>query len=200
MPAHTGNVFVDVTTPSHTLHANLVLFDDGTHGDDLAGDGTWTTRFTQTLESGSYKFFFHAIGANERGELAPREDVRYASLMFPKLPHIDGGKDGRGLWFSFHLGHGFPLGSFRQPYKSGPSVTLDAEYFLRRNISLYGMLGYHFFNAKPAAGADLSYTNLSLNLRAYFPVGGWLGYVQGGPRFSGPAQTVNRAGHRPALR
>jgi von Willebrand factor type A domain len=181
MPAPTGTVFVDVTTPGHILHSNLPLFDDGTHGDDVATDGTWTTHFTQTIENGSYKFFFHAIGANERGELAPREATRYASLMFPKLPGNNDGKGDRALWFSFHLGHGFPVGSFRHEYNSGPSVTFDAEYSLRRNLSLYGMLGYHYFNAKTAGSKDLSYTNLSLNLRAYFPVSGWQGYVQFGP-------------------
>ncbi len=80
-PTVGGDVFVNVTTPNGTAYAGVRLYDDGTHGDAQAGDGTWTTDFTQTAETGSYKFFFHAIGKNERGELVPREDTRYATLM-----------------------------------------------------------------------------------------------------------------------
>jgi Mg-chelatase subunit ChlD len=184
LPTVVGDVFVDITTPNKTLHPNLRLFDDGTHGDVTAGDGTWTTHFTQTAENGSYKFFFHAIGANERGELAPREDTRYATLMFPKPPGRGANffsREGKGLWYSFHLGYGFPRGSFKREYNSGPSLTFDLEYEVRSNLSLYGMLGYHYFRSKTAGIKGFSYTNLSLNLRAYFPVSSWRGYVQVGP-------------------
>jgi len=50
----------------------------------------------------------------------------------------------KGLWYSFHLGHNFPLGSFRDEYNSGPSVTADLEYAFNDRYSLYGMLGYHY--------------------------------------------------------
>ena len=102
--------------------------------------------------------------------------------------------EGRGLWLSFHLGHNFPLGSFRKTYNSGPSVTADLEYQFRRNLSLYGMLGYHYFNDKDNIGPDLTYTNLSLNLRAYFPVSSWRGFVQGGPGFYHPNFGPNKFG------
>lgn len=102
--------------------------------------------------------------------------------------------DGRGLWFSFHLGHNFPLGSLRRTYNSGPSVTADVEYEFRRNLSLYGMLGYHYFNDKDNIGPDLTYTNLSLNLRGYFPVSSWRGYVQAGPGFYHPNFGPNKFG------
>ena len=100
----------------------------------------------------------------------------------------------RGFWFSFHLGHNFPLGSFRKTYNSGPSVTADLEYQFRRNLSLYGMLGYHYFNDKDNIGPDLTYTNLSLNLRGYFPVSSWRGYVQAGPGFYHPNFGPNKFG------
>jgi hypothetical protein len=82
-PSVKGNVLVDVKTPSGTQFTGIVLYDDGTHGDAVAGDGIWTNHFAQTAESGSYRFFFHAIGRNDRGELAPREATRYATLMQP---------------------------------------------------------------------------------------------------------------------
>ena len=85
-PAVNGRVEVDVTTPSGIEHKGIQLYDDGTHGDAVAGDGTWTNHFLQTGESGTYKFFFRALGENERGELAPRQATRYLTLMHPVGP------------------------------------------------------------------------------------------------------------------
>lgn len=191
-PALNGEVFVDVTTPGHSLISGIPLFDDGTHGDDVSSDGTWTTHFIQTIESGSYKFFFRGVGRNERGELAPREDTRYLTLMLPpQTGGSNGGDKGRTPWFSFHLGHSFPAGSFRNEFDSGPSLTLDAEFPVRRYLSIYGMFGYHYFHAKLAGSQNLSVKNLSLNLRAYFPVVSWQGFVQFGPGayFQNPGST-----------
>jgi hypothetical protein len=181
-PAPDGAVTVDVTTPGGTQLPGVPLFDDGTHGDDVAGDGTWTTHFIQTAEGGTYKFFFRGRGRNERGELAPREEVRYltlARLGQPGNPDDKGG--GRRPWFSFHLGYNFPVNSFRKEFDPGSSVTVDAEVPLTRRLSLYGMFGYHYFHALRAGDPNLAIKNLSLNLRAYFPVSGWQGFVQFGP-------------------
>ncbi|HEX6185504.1 MAG TPA: VWA domain-containing protein [Pyrinomonadaceae bacterium] len=113
----------------------------------------------------------------------------------PDRTHPDGSGDGvRRPWFSFHLGYGFPVGSFRREFDPGPSVTADLEYPFRRNLSLYAMLGYHHFHGKGAAAPDLSYTNLSLNLRGYFPAGSWRGFVQGGPGFYHPNTGPNKFG------
>jgi hypothetical protein len=180
-PALNGAVTVDVTTPGGTQFAGVPLFDDGTHGDDVASDGTWTTHFIQTLAGGTYKFFFRGHGRNERGELAPREEVRYLTLTPLGVPGRDPDFKGRGLWFSFHLGHSFPLNSFRKEFDPGPSVTVDVEAPLSRRLSLYGMFGYHYFHAKRAGDPNLKISNLSLNLRAYFPVSSWQGFVQFGP-------------------
>jgi hypothetical protein len=86
----------------------------------------------------------------------------------------------RSLWFGFHLGHNFSIGSLRQTNNSGPSVTADLEYALRNNLSLNYRLGYYNFNGKAPGARDLSYTNISLNTRSYFPVTTWRGYVQAG--------------------
>ncbi|MCC6678105.1 MAG: VWA domain-containing protein [Phycisphaerales bacterium] len=95
-PSVTGSVFVDVTKPSGSTTAGIELFDDGTHGDVAASDGTWTNRFGQTFEAGSYKFFFSAVGKNDRGELAPRQATRYVSLVPPgRDPSTAGGGDGK---------------------------------------------------------------------------------------------------------
>ena len=105
-----------------------------------------------------------------------------------------GSDNNRALWLSFHLGHNFPLGSLRKTYNSGPSITGDVEFQFNRRFSLYGMLGYHYFNDKDNVGPDLTYTNASLNLRAYFPVSTWQGYVQAGPGFYHPNFGPNRFG------
>jgi hypothetical protein len=80
-PSPNGSASVDIDTPSGAHYPAMTMYDDGTHGDSLAGDGVWTVRFTQTPQSGSYKFHFMTAGHNDRGELAPREATRYVSLM-----------------------------------------------------------------------------------------------------------------------
>ena len=87
--------------------------------------------------------------------------------------------EGRGPWFSFHLGMNFPLGSFNKTHDPGPSLTFDLEYPVARNFSVVGLLGFHYFHGEDVP--DLYYTNLSLNGKLYFPVGSWRGFVNAGP-------------------
>lgn len=82
-PARHGRVLVDVTGPNGDLIEVVRLYDDGTHGDLVAQDGTWTGQFIQTGASGSYRFLFRSLGANANGELVPREASRYVTLMQP---------------------------------------------------------------------------------------------------------------------
>lgn len=92
-PAPNGSVLIDIDTPGGAQHyANVVMYDDGTHGDTTAGDAIWTTHFIGTAAAGSYKFFYKASGHNDRGELAPRQDTRYVELTNPVPP--GGGPDG----------------------------------------------------------------------------------------------------------
>ncbi len=80
-PATSGRVSVDVTRPDGRVIENIQLVDDGTHGDQIASDGTWTGRFVQTGASGSYGFVFRAAGRNHAAELVPREASRFVTLM-----------------------------------------------------------------------------------------------------------------------
>lgn len=82
-PAVQGKIDVTITSPNDTAY-QLALYDDGTHGDSEAHDGTWTNHFQQTGVAGVYKFLFQSIGQNERGELAPREASRYLTLQQPE--------------------------------------------------------------------------------------------------------------------
>jgi hypothetical protein len=84
------------------------------------------------------------------------------------------------LWLSFHLGMNFPLGSFNKTHDPGPSLTLNAEYPFRDNLSAVGYLGFHYFHGE-RDNPNLYYTNLSLNLKQYFPVSSFRGYVEAGP-------------------
>jgi opacity protein-like surface antigen len=95
-------------------------------------------------------------------------------VVVPPVPP----KPVRGLDYSFHLGMNFPAGKFSEEYDPGPSLTFDVEYSLRDNLSILGLLGFHYFHSNEN---DLSWTNLSLNARFYFPLVGWRWYVSGGP-------------------
>jgi M6 family metalloprotease-like protein len=91
------------------------------------------------------------------------------------------GDFGRGkLWLSFHLGMNFPLGSFNKTHDPGPSMTLNAEYPFRDNLSAVGYLGFHYFHGD-GGNPDFHYTNLSLNLKKYFPVSSFRSFVEAGP-------------------
>ena len=79
-PAPDGEVAVTITAPDDTIYDGLVMYDDGSHGDFEAGDAVFTRTFSHTRQPGTYRFFFQGIGRNDRGELNPREEMRYLSL------------------------------------------------------------------------------------------------------------------------
>jgi hypothetical protein len=82
-PAPDGRVDVTVTSPGGVTR-QVSLYDNGTHGDIDAGDGTWTNHFVQTVQPNVYKFLFKSSGRNDRGELTPREATRYVTLKEPE--------------------------------------------------------------------------------------------------------------------
>ncbi|MGA9997011.1 MAG: M36 family metallopeptidase [Pyrinomonadaceae bacterium] len=101
---------------------------------------------------------------------------------------------GRGrLWLSFHLGANFPLGSFNQTHNPGPSMTLNLEYPFRDDWAIVGYLGFHFFHGDHG-NKNFYYTNLSVNLRKYFPVSNFHGYVEAGPGFYLPKTGPKKLG------
>ncbi|HZR02643.1 MAG TPA: choice-of-anchor X domain-containing protein [Burkholderiales bacterium] len=89
-PSPLGKVEVIVTLADGT-RKTIVLHDDGLNGDSAANDATWTGWFDDTAKSGNYKFHFLAVGRNSRGELAPREDVRFVTLKpIEQTPNPEG--------------------------------------------------------------------------------------------------------------
>ena len=90
MPS-TGIIHLTSTKPNGST-GNFILYDDGTHNDNVAGDGVYTNSYSQTALQGNYKFFFDATGTNERGELVPRQATRYVGLY--TTPPDDGGRPG----------------------------------------------------------------------------------------------------------
>lgn len=89
-PAPSGRVSVDVIRPDGELVKIIQLYDDGTHGDQQGGDGTWTGVYAQTATSGSYRFVFRAAGRNHADELVPREASRFVTLMQPPADPVPG--------------------------------------------------------------------------------------------------------------
>jgi hypothetical protein len=134
--------------------------------------------FLVTVKDGNWKVEAEYVGDKCQGpaQTPPRDvSVPGGGGFVPDGPGLN------GWWYSFHLGHNFPLGSLGKQYNSGPSLTADLEYQIRNRYSIYGMLGYHYFDSDLNQVRDLFYTNLSLDFRAYFPVQSWRGYVQAGP-------------------
>lgn len=96
-----------------------------------------------------------------------------------------------GLWYSFHLGLNSPTGSFDDALDAGPSLTLDAEYPWTDRISIVTMLGLHVFEGDPD---PFYYTNLSVNAKAYMPLGWANFYVEAGPGIYFPKSGSNEFG------
>jgi hypothetical protein len=57
------------------MPAKIPLFDDGSHGDATAKDGTYTNRFSETQKEGTYVFLFEASGTDDRGVHFERQDI-----------------------------------------------------------------------------------------------------------------------------
>lgn len=79
-PAPLGQVHVTATLPDGTQLAPQPLLDTGTGADSVAGDAVFTGTFVHTGQAGTYRLLFRSLGQNERGELAPREEVRFVHL------------------------------------------------------------------------------------------------------------------------
>ncbi|HEY2231861.1 MAG TPA: VWA domain-containing protein [Candidatus Angelobacter sp.] len=184
----------------------VVLLDDGAHVDGAANDAIYGLNFGAS-QLGPYYVELKASGTSNSGE--PFE--RYLSTTFvvpgqPKRPVQCGeglacnpnGEPSPSsfklLWFSAHLGHNFSLNGFgRDPalavnnpanhtrFESGPSITFDVEKPFRTRYSIYGMIGYHYFDSPQPAIADQWLVNFSLNLRLYRPAGPWRWFAGVGP-------------------
>lgn len=64
-----------VQFPERSGPVVLRLYDDGSHGDQLAGDGVYTNRFNDTVKEGGYSFYFQASGNNSSGHPFDRETL-----------------------------------------------------------------------------------------------------------------------------
>lgn len=66
-------VTVTPKAPSGFVWPTMTLFDDGAHQDGQAADGEYAVVFPHTIESGVYKFGFHATGYSRDGKPMVRE-------------------------------------------------------------------------------------------------------------------------------
>lgn len=67
-----------VQFPGRTAPMMLDLVDDGTHGDNRAGDGIYTNQFSDTVKEGTYSFRVRTNGSTKAGNVFQRE------VMFQK--------------------------------------------------------------------------------------------------------------------
>jgi opacity protein-like surface antigen len=62
-----------VAFPQRSGPLTLGLYDDGSHGDSMAGDGIYTNRYSDTVREGTYSFYFQANGNSSDGKPFERE-------------------------------------------------------------------------------------------------------------------------------
>ena len=75
-----------VALPRRTPTEELLLYDDGSHGDVKAGDGTYTNRFRDTAKEGTYTFHFQAKGQTEEGSTFERDEIAQRYLKVKVSP------------------------------------------------------------------------------------------------------------------
>ena len=95
VPVVSARVSVVVDIPRSGKLA-MQLYDDGTHGDAIARDGSWTNIFQKTDANGTYRFLFRSQGRNAAGEMVAREADRYVSLIRSPREPVDCKKGGKG--------------------------------------------------------------------------------------------------------
>lgn len=65
----------NVEIPGRGGPVSLILYDNGTHGDVIASDGTYTNIFPDTIKEGTYSFYFQSSGSTKEGNTFVREDL-----------------------------------------------------------------------------------------------------------------------------
>lgn len=81
-----------VRFPGYARPDTIKLYDDGSHGDAAAGDGTYTNRFPGTLKEGAYSFHFRASGLTGGSNGFDRDKViqkHIAVTVVPEYTLID---------------------------------------------------------------------------------------------------------------
>lgn len=78
VPVLGATVHALVATPTDGL-VGVLLRDDGSHGDEVGGDGVYSGMHAQVTQSGLYRVLFVAEGADSRGQQFSREAFGLAS-------------------------------------------------------------------------------------------------------------------------
>jgi hypothetical protein len=81
-PVRSVRFSATLTDPERIVSA-LTFYDDGTHGDPVAGDGIWTAQTYNTKLAGNYRIFVRTSGTNAQRELVNREAARTITLTPP---------------------------------------------------------------------------------------------------------------------
>ena len=81
-PVRSVRFSATITDPERIASA-LTFYDDGTHGDPIAGDGVWTAQTYNTKLAGNYRIFVRTSGTNARREQVNREAARTIPLTPP---------------------------------------------------------------------------------------------------------------------
>jgi hypothetical protein len=78
----------NVSFPGHINVGTLQLFDDGTHGDDIANDGNYKNLFADTVTEGTYSFHVYVNGSTMGGNYFERE-TEIQKYIRPKFSSKD---------------------------------------------------------------------------------------------------------------
>jgi PKD repeat protein len=75
-----ANVTIDITTP--TGSDQMILYDDGAHGDGSPDDGVYSNYFTSTNDEGTYTFYANASGTVQGQPFTREGEEKSATIVF----------------------------------------------------------------------------------------------------------------------
>ncbi len=158
----TANVRRAISTMGKLTSGSVHFLVDGTPaGNPVAigadGDAVWTT---SNLSAGTHKV------------IARYQPSGFGEVFRPsssaELDHLVARSGDGKQWISLHAGLANPRGAFGDSYKQGQSITLDWERAVNADYSLLGLLGHSTFKASTAGTTNMSWTNLSANVKYYY--------------------------------
>jgi hypothetical protein len=101
LPLADAFVSAVIRTPEGKKFYGVRLLDDGKGVDQFAGDGVYSTVFTETAAAGTYEVKVASIVKTLKGQVTTREGVQYVPMQYRQVPVVSLPKDCMACWLKW---------------------------------------------------------------------------------------------------
>lgn len=159
-PIVNANVNANITLPGGSTE-NIILYDDGGHGDGAANDGVYANYFVNTLRVGDYKIEASATGITSEGDRFSREaeetfKVVQGQGLITLLPDTwtETASTGQQISKTFIVDD--PPGTGLFPVNENLYAEYDGNYYLVYNETSIGGEPDYIISANPGPNPQVS--------------------------------------------